>query len=520
MKLRLGILVASLLSFPIFADQDEIEHDTFIKLLEQGNIERAIQVAQTAIKNGNRHGHMHHSLAQIYRKGSYGIPRDEQKSSMFFELSIALGDYDAAKEYGQALVNGEDFAQNCESGMGYLHLANENQIEDAGAFLGSNYLSGLCVPQNFLIAQEYMEVPLQNNNPHALNTIGVAYFFGQGTDADHKKAFNYFERAAQHGSCNGQYHLAAMYDNGMYVDVDLEKAFSIFKSGHEEGCVQSTVGLANMYYLGRHVQVNNEQAFILYEQASLSGDLESLAMVATMLIDGIGVEQNPVRGIKLLNKAAERGDLEAHYHLGNYFFDGEYVEQSYSKAKEHYSASLENPFSEAGLGYLYEYGLGVQQNYELAETYYLGALKQGNIHAILALARWYMDGTYYTRDHDAALQLLEKGNSTQDDDIAALYAVLLACSADSSIQDIPKALKIIESQKKWKEDAHSYEVDLAEVIVLASMGDYERANVIIQTIESFYTSDKYRQFHKRQWHAYERFLKVKNDVNSYQRCSM
>jgi TPR repeat protein len=520
MKLTFGtFLILATLAMPAIADQQDIEFQTFHNLLDRGQYQLAIKVAEKSIENGSTRAELHHSLAKIYNNGIFETTRDEDKAAFYFERAIQLGDSLAAIEYGNALINGEGFPQDCDAGIAYLHFAHENEVTTASALLGSKYLSGHCVPQNFALGKEYLSAPLELENAAALNSMATAYFFGNGTDINLSKAFNFFTRSAKQGNCNGAYHLGAMYDNGIFVDVDLQKAFNIFEKSHTEGCVQSTVGLANMYYLARHVPENNEKAFALYEQASQSGDLESLAVMATMLIDGLGVKEDKKRGFELLHKAAERDDDESQYHLANYYFDGIFVEQNYEKAAKYYQASLSNPFSQFGLGYLYEFGLGVHQNFEIAEQYYLGSFRQGNTQGIMALARWYINGNYYIKDHSAALKLLEQGAATRDDENIALLAMLLSCSTNNNIQDPKKALSLISEQKKWKDNAHVYEVDLAEAIVMGSLGKFAKARDIIDEIEHFYSNPKYQQQHLRNWHARDRFASFKVELESFQSCS-
>ena len=519
-KLTLStFLVLAVVTMPAMASQQDLELQTFHRLVDRGQYRLAVKVAEKAIENGNTKAELHHSLAKIYKDGLFEIIRDEGKAAYFYEQAIQLGNPYAAKGYGSALTNGEDFPQDCDAGIAYLHFAHEKNVTSASAILGSNYLRGHCVPQNFALGEEYLSVPLELENAVALNSMGVAYFFGHGIDINLSKAFDYFTRAAKQGSCDGAYHLAAMYDNGIFVGVDLQKAFNIFEKSHLEGCVQSTVGLANMYYLARHVPKDYEKAFALYEQASQSGDLESLAVIATMLIDGLGVEEDRKRGFELLHKAAERDDEESQYHLANYYFEGIYVEQSYEKAVKYYLASLSNPFSQFGLGYLYEFGLGVQQNLDLAQKYYLDSFQQGNTQGILALARWYIHGKHFAKDHSAALQLLEQGTATKDDDNVALLAMLLACSTNNDIQNPNKALSLISEQKQWKDNAHAYEVDLAEAVLMNVLGKFEKARGIMDEIEPFYVSTKYAQKHKRNWYARERFTSFKKELESFQSCS-
>ena len=80
--------------------------------------------------------------------------------------------------------------------------------------------------------------------------------------------------------------------------------------------------------------------------------------------------------------AARNGNHEALIHLGWLYQNGLGVEQNYETARRYYerAAALDNELALINLGNLYQNGLGVEQNHEMARGYYDRADMVGNPH--------------------------------------------------------------------------------------------------------------------------------------------
>lgn len=86
-------------------------------------------------------------------------------------------------------------------------------------------------------------------------------------------------------------------------------------------------------------------------------------------------------------KAAEQGFAIAQCNLGYMYQNGYGVEQDYSKAIEWYRKAAEQDYARAqnDLGYMYKYGYGVGQDYSKAVEWYRKAAANGNIKAEILL---------------------------------------------------------------------------------------------------------------------------------------
>ena len=112
---------------------------------------------------------------------------------------------------------------------------------------------------------------------------------------------------------------------------------------------------------------------------------------------------------------AAENNRRAQFELGEMYFHGNFVERNYVKAMEHYTSaanlydddvyspddSYEDAFNK--IGYLYERGLGVDQNYLQAARYFRIAALGGNKHACCNLAYLYEHGFGVSASNQAAV---------------------------------------------------------------------------------------------------------------------
>ena len=106
---------------------------------------------------------------------------------------------------------------------------------------------------------------------------------------------------------------------------------------------------------------------------------------------------------------AENGIPEALSDLGYMYEEGIVVEQDYAKAKEYYEQAAKKGDAEAYylLGELYFDGLGVKRNHEMSKYYHEVALKKGIKESLLSLGLIYVSGEVEV-DYKRAIEYIEK----------------------------------------------------------------------------------------------------------------
>ena len=110
-----------------------------------------------------------------------------------------------------------------------------------------------------------------------------------------------------------------------------------------------------------------------------------------------------------LKRKSHDGDNEAALLLGFAYQDGIGVNEDYQKAFEYHSkaAAKENAAAINALGLLYSHGYGVEKNVDIAMNYYQQALEHGYYNAAVNMAFHYKNGDGINKDLAKALELFE-----------------------------------------------------------------------------------------------------------------
>ena len=127
-------------------------------------------------------------------------------------------------------------------------------------------------------------------------------------------------------------------------------------------------------------------------------------------------DKNYPTAISSFEKAAEQGHAGAQYYLGYMYQYGQGVSQDYTKAMEWYRKAAEqgDAAAQCNLGYMYGNGQGVTQNYSEAVIWFQKAAEQGNSGAQYNLGVMYQDGIGVSQDYTKAMELYRKAAEQGD----------------------------------------------------------------------------------------------------------
>ena len=154
---------------------------------------------------------------------------------------------------------------------------------------------------------------------------------------------------------------------------------------------------------------------------------------------------------------AEHGDAEAQLRLGYCYEKGNGVEQNYEKAIECYTKSVEqgNAVAQLRLGYCYEKGYGVEQNYEKAIEWYTKSAKQGNASAMYNLALCYQEGNGVEQNYEKAVEWYsksaEQGNVIAQNNLGWCYE-----KGYGVVKDYRKAVELFRKSIEQGASASQY----------------------------------------------------------------
>jgi len=256
----------------------------------------------------------------------------------------------------------------------------------------------------------------EQGNEKAQNNLGLLYWFGNGVEKDKTEAVRWYRKAARQGNANAMFNLGAAYYNGDGVGVDDILAYAWFllsseganssgqdaaKRSHEElgpnGFNQACVAIGQMYEKGADLPKNLESAAAWYRKAAEQGWGEAILSLARLYVNASDYIQ-----ARPWCEAAAKGKLPGGYYC---------------------------------LGYLYQYGFGVDPNLKEAFHWYEQGARVGSMASMQALAKMY-----------------ENGEGTKPDRVQAFVWFLIAAQRRSP-GAIAEARRIRSSisENEWKD---------------------------------------------------------------------
>lgn len=240
----------------------------------------------------------------------------------------------------------------------------------------------------------------ENNNGNGLFGFIKKFFYNDeenNTDGPQETFLEKSTRLAEEGDVEAQMNLAYMYLYGTNgVTVDMAKSAQYYKMAAEQNNPIALNNLGSLYFNGIGVEKNIPLALSLFEKASELGNENAAINLAFIYLTGHKKDSLRNRkAVDLLQKAQEKSNI-AKFMLGYAYYRGFVVPQDYEKAFQliHAAASGDSRIDEAQLvlARMYRYGLGTVQNYQKTVEAYRAASMQGNIEAIMTLAKVYAQG--------------------------------------------------------------------------------------------------------------------------------
>ena len=253
----------------------------------------------------------------------------------------------------------------------------------------------------------------------------TAQFMGQGVKKEPvlttetsqwEKELAELQRQSDAGDPRAMGIMSCLYRQGTFCAIDKAKASELANSSYEQKNPFGTYAMAKIYY-----QQNDPRALDLYKKAfpelqkkAKSGDLWAQLMISDYFHNGIGIDKDLKKSFQFKKLSAE-GDnafaqhmLAWHYNLGegvskdipeSEIIEKQAADQNLSIAQAYYgfflmsipteesinlgykylnkSCDQKNYLGEYTLGYLYENGIGVVKDLNLASKYYSLSAEQG-----------------------------------------------------------------------------------------------------------------------------------------------
>lgn len=156
---------------------------------------------------------------------------------------------------------------NAEQNFKTCQLAAESGEADAQKQLGSLYLTGGGVQQNYQQALHWFTLAAAQGHPVATYNIGVLHDKGLGLKKDYKEAGKWYRKSADMGYSSAQYNLGIMYEYGQTVEENHALAMELYLKAAEQGEAAAQFSIGLMYDKGTGVEKDLTQAYMWWQIA-------------------------------------------------------------------------------------------------------------------------------------------------------------------------------------------------------------------------------------------------------------
>lgn len=364
----------------------------------------------------------YYQLGRAYYNG-LGVDKDEENAFKWHKK--AAENNLPASQYALSLMykNGEGCEENLVSAYYWVERAAENDYEDAYYVVGRSYLEGICVEVNYKKAFHYLSKGYLALDTNCIESLAEMYLKGFNVKKDVYTALELYNRALEFGDRSIYFKVGKVYeDEGL-----INQAISIYNQGHEEGNLKCTQRLGIMYYNGEGVEKDLEKAIEYMEIAAAKKEPHAMYVLAVAYyrLNKFGDKTSDIAKA-LLKEAYELGSPYAADYLAcimlNELKEGKDVNKN--ELVIYIKFGVENELKESifKYGYIYEKGIGIEQNYEKAYYYYTLAAETKYIKAMIKLGDWYKIGIFLNRNIDLAIKWYEK--AAKEDDIEAIEKLI------------------------------------------------------------------------------------------------
>ncbi|MCI6654992.1 MAG: sel1 repeat family protein [Clostridium sp.] len=246
------------------------------------------------------------------------------------------------------------------------------------------------------------------------------------------KMLVYYEKAADQNYIDAQRSLAELYEVGDIIGENEEEAFKWNYRMAELNDIPAQIKVGD-YYKKRGEAGDYEKAEEYYKRATEAESLKAENKWGLMYLRG-GVweksasENERAEAIKKIIHSAEKGFDKAQFNLGRFYLYGENgfsvdYQEAYRWLEK--SAEQENRNAQYMLAYMYDLGLGVEQNYEEEYKWLEKSAEQENEAAQYMLAHMYYYGKGMEENYQEAFKWYsksaEKGNSDAQNSLGDMY---------------------------------------------------------------------------------------------------
>ena len=208
---------------------------------------------------------------------------------------------------------------------------------------------------------------------------GERYEKGNWLEKNLSKAFELYSEAAAQGHAAAQNRLGQMYNYGQGVNKNIENAVVWYTMSASQGFAEAQFNLGYLFHFNKAIK-DSSKALEWYAKAAAQGHVR-----AQISLEQLQSSQEIPPPIPKPTTSGSDGsaDPAEQYKRGDKYFN----ENDYINAIKCYSNAAEQGYAKAqfALGFMYNFGCGVEKNISKAAEWYGKAAAQGNERAKINL---------------------------------------------------------------------------------------------------------------------------------------
>ena len=423
------------------------------------NLDRAFELIKKATELGYKDAYYY--LGRAYYVGE-GVEKNLEKAFEYTKKSAELEDEQAYFWLGYMYFYGEGTEINYEEAIKWLTKSVKTGKKAAQFILGNLYIQG---KENGIDIEENKEYGLElllKVTENREEDEDYSFVFARAVEKLEELAYNgeqyvvdKLKELVEAGKDPiGAYSsiLGNCYQFEYGVEKDLKKAFELYKNAVELGFEEASFRLGQAYFYGDGTEVNEEKGIELYKVAA-NWD-ENAQYVLGMLYlagkeNGVNIEENKEYGLELIIKSARNGYENAISKIE------ELAQKENDILIKKITELAENKEDNEGyynylLGQFYQWGFGVEIDYQKAFNYYETAVELGCYKAYYRVGYAYLEGKVVEKDLEKAFSYMKEGADRGDSE------------ADYWIYGLTQGKDLNDEEKlKWVELAANAGMSLA-----------------------------------------------------------
>ena len=375
-----------------------------------GEEEKGFNLIQQAAESG--YSFAQNYMGRAYRFGWY-VNANPVRATNWFTKAAEQNMPDAMCNLGDMYSYEDGLTVDYEKAFYWYEKAAETKHSRALTELGDMYYAGKGVRQDYQKAMEYYQKACDEGYPYAFYSLGFMYWKGQGMLPDKEKAQEYLSQAAAMGN-ESAFQLLNRMDHESEEEKDIdpfarqayleaqqaladketEKYINLLSQSANLGYVQALNDLGDLYFNGELAPKHMGKAYEYFLKASQNGSGYGSYSCGFILMKGSSdIPRDIEKGLSMFRLAVDQNYKAATRDLARYYYSLE-TEEDNRKALDYYLQYIEyNPKDTDTLlhiGLIYESGLGVPLNIDLARRYYERAAEQDET----GMAYNFLGGTY------------------------------------------------------------------------------------------------------------------------------